>query len=59
MVKLLLAAVVVVGVILGATAFSTAHHATGPVPTGPVVVTVQMPQPLGGGKSGGDSIYVP
>lgn len=59
MVKLLLAAAVIVGVILGAAAFSTAHHATGPVPTWPVVVTVQMPNPLGGGQSGGGTVYVP
>jgi hypothetical protein len=59
MVELLLAAAVIVGVIIGAAKFSTAHHATGPVPTGPVIVPVPVPNPLGGGQSGGDSIYVP
>ena len=59
MVKLLLAAAVIAGVIVGAAAFSNAHHATGPVPAGPVVVTIAVPNPLGGGQSGGDTIYVP
>jgi hypothetical protein len=61
MTKLLLAAVVVAGVIVGAAAFSARHHTgSAPVQTGPVVVTVQVPNPLGGGQGGGnDQIYVP
>jgi predicted ribosomally synthesized peptide with SipW-like signal peptide len=60
MLKLLLAAVVIAGVIVGAAAFSARHHSSGPVQTGPVVVTVQVPNPLGGGQSGGnDQTYVP
>jgi hypothetical protein len=60
MVKLLLAAAVIVGVILGAAHFSAAHHASGPVPGGPITVQVTVQNPLGGGQSGGsDQIYVP
>jgi len=60
MLKLLLAAAVIVGVIVGAAHFSAAHHSNGPVPAGPVVVTVQVPNPLGGGQSSGnDKTYVP
>jgi hypothetical protein len=60
MLKLLLAAAVIAGVIIGAAAFSASHHSTGPIPTGPVVVTVQMPNALGGGQSGGnDQTYIP
>jgi hypothetical protein len=59
MLKLLLAAAVVVGVIVGAAAYSDQHHATGPVPTGPVQVNVTVQNPLGGGQGGGDQVVVP
>jgi hypothetical protein len=60
MLKLLLAAAVIAGVIVGAAAVSAHNHSSGPVPAGPVVVTVQMPNPMGGGQSGGnDQVYVP
>ena len=60
MLKLLLAAAVIAGVIIGAAAFSASHHSNGPIPTGPVVVTVQMPNPIGGGQGGGnDQTYIP
>jgi len=48
MLKLLLAAAVIVGVIVGAAHFSTTHSAKGPVPTGPVTIQGTMPNPLGG-----------
>jgi hypothetical protein len=59
MLKLLLAVAVIAGVIFGAAHFSERHHATGPVPGGPVIVQVPVKDPLGGGQSGGDQIYVP
>jgi hypothetical protein len=58
--KLVLAAAVIVGIIIGAAKFSAAHHASGPAPGGPVVVREQVPNPLGGGQSsGGDQVVVP
>jgi hypothetical protein len=57
--KLLLAAAVIVGVIIGAAHFSMQHHATGPVQTGPVQVNVTVQDPLGGGQGGGSQIVVP
>ena len=62
MFKLLLAAVVVVGVIAGAAHFMSQHNTGhGPVTGGgPVVIQQQMPNPLGGGQpSSGDKVYVP
>jgi hypothetical protein len=61
MLKLLLAAAVIAGVIVGAAHFSAAHHSSGPGPGGPTVLQVPVQNPLGGGQQGGgnDKIYVP
>lgn len=58
--KMLFALAVVVGVIVAASQFMRQHPTTGSGPGAPVTVQVNVPNPLGGGQSGGgDKTYVP